>query len=723
MLLKELNLQNFQCFSSETIEFPRFGTSSILGQYSDNEQKSNGAGKSTILESILYALFGKSRTVSESDLVKQGCNGDMTVQITFIFNNQEYIVKRGRTKSGSPILFFSVDGNPLGGGIRDIDQQIIKSLGMTQEVFCATVFFEQNKIDNFTVATSSKRKEYLSSILNLEVYEKCNVAAKQLRDQLTINLSKTQGIIQNLTKLKTDRETLDNHDFTIKKNEEKKVQVEEKIVLSKAIVEEVSRSIIKFEEDLKSSSDLISQLAKLKNQYNGKLGSIEKIKRDIESKKISLKSQWDNKNLLAKQLPEFEKKKEDLNLEISKIIVKSNVEAQITKDKVSQFRQEQGEASGDIKRLKAEINSVVSLGANCPTCKQNIDQDMVAALTKEKNNNIELQQLALDGLKGMLDTLIEEQRVDDKSRALVSELKSQLIRTEGEITLSSNAKKERDEIQIQGKEQIDSFESSLISANEELKEYETQYSEMQERVNKISTPENSGLNSLKAVFEMRKREVVELEYEIKKCEENIFRAKNHIEEIEKLKKQIETESASIQERQLELQAYQDLSELFSQKGIPAIIIENTIQEIEVVTNEYLSELGSIFKVRLLTQKQTKTGDMRETLDILIELPEGVRDYNTYSGGEKTIINLCLRLALSTVLSSRNKVHFDSIFLDEVVSALDTENRENFLKLIKILSNKFSQIFIISHIQEMADVFDHSIRVIKSSSGSKVLVER
>lgn len=729
MLLRELVLQNFMPFASETIMFPQSGTVSISGEYSENVTRSNGAGKSSLIEAVLYALFGKSRTISEVDMVKQGCNADMFVQLKFDFNNQEYVVKRGRTKSGQAIIFFSINGKPIGGGVRDIDTNIIKHIGINYEVFVATVFFEQSKIDSFTIATPSRRKEYLSSILDLQVYENCSNVAKQLRDQLNSELERTQAGIFQLTKLKTEKESLDNHEFTIKKNEEKKIEVGEKISLTKVIIEETASSISKFELELKSSSDLVIQLSKLKNQYNGKLGSVERIKRDIESKKNDLKNKWDSKNLLAKQLPELEKRREEIVNEISSLEQQrsscnrdSRWEEELQKELTS-FKQQQGEVNGRIKHFNSEILSLSTLGDQCITCKQTIDRSTVENLIKTKGDQVSSDTLLIDDIKNKILKLNQDFLEDAKIKERISALKNQFIRIEGEVLLSSNAKVERDELSTQGKSQIESTEELLKTSTEELEEFKKQVDELQQKVDNFPTSENTGLDKLKLVLKMRKDELVSSENEIKRCEEYIIRAKSHLEEIQKLGIQIEQETSSIKDRQQQLQAYQDLVDLFSQKGIPAIIIENTIAEVENITNEYLAELGSVFKINVRSQRETKTGSMKETLDILIDTPEGIRDYSTYSGGEKTIINLCLRLSLSTILSSRNKVHFDSIFLDEAISALDEENRENFLKLIKILSNKFSQIYIISHLSELKDIFDHSIKVIKSSNGSKVVVER
>lgn len=728
MLIKKIQLQNFMPFTSEEVVFPN-GTISILGEYEENASRSNGAGKSSLIEAVLYALFGKSRTVSEIDMVKQGADGDMYVQLVFDFNNQEYVVKRGRTKSGQAIVFLSINGNPIGGGVRDIDANIVKSLGMTLEVFTATCFFEQNRIDSFTTATPSKRKEYLSSILDLQIYESCSLACKQLRDQLNSEYEKTQGGIQHLIRLKTEKEALDNHQFTINKNEDKKVEIEKRITTSKFIVEETSAAITRFQQELQSSSELVVNLSKLKNQYNGKLGSVEKIKRDVESKKNDLKSKWESKNLLAKMLPEIEEKKNAITSEISSFEEQRSSSGKTiewekeTSDTLNVLKQEQGEVSGRVKHLRSEISSLSTLGTQCITCKQTIDKNTVDNLIGTKESQVSSDLLVIDDIKTKITKLTQDLLDDQKIKEKLSTLKNQLVRIEGEIILSSSAKKERDEISITGKSQIESLEDILKTSIEELKELETQVQQLQERVSNLPTEENTGLDKLKIVLDMRKEEVNLLQNDIKKCDEFIIRAKTYLEEIQKLGTQIEQETSQIKDKQLQLQAYQDLVEVFSQRGIPAIIIENTVSEVENITNEYLAELGSVFKINIRSQKETKKGDLKETLDILIVTPEGVRDYSTYSGGEKTIINLCLRLSLSTVLSSRNKVHFDSIFLDEVISSLDTENRENFLKLIKILSNKFSQIFIISHIEEMKNVFDHSIKVVKSQTGSKVVVER
>jgi exonuclease SbcC len=122
-----------------------------------------------------------------------------------------------------------------------------------------------------------------------------------------------------------------------------------------------------------------------------------------------------------------------------------------------------------------------------------------------------------------------------------------------------------------------------------------------------------------------------------------------------------------------------------------------------------------------TQKETKAGEQRETLDIVV-FDNGVeKPFENYSGGEQTIINLAIRLALSRIISSLHGVQMQSLFLDEVLAELDEVNREEAIKVIAYLSKSFEQIFVISHTDEVKDIIDSSILVERYESHSEVRI--
>ena len=99
--------------------------------------------------------------------------------------------------------------------------------------------------------------------------------------------------------------------------------------------------------------------------------------------------------------------------------------------------------------------------------------------------------------------------------------------------------------------------------------------------------------------------------------------------------------------------YVELREAFGKKGVPAMMIEAAVPEIEASANALLTRMtAGRMHVRFMTQKETQAGETRETLDIQISDELGTRAYENYSGGEQFRVNFAIRLALSQLLARR-----------------------------------------------------------------------
>ena len=79
-----------------------------------------------------------------------------------------------------------------------------------------------------------------------------------------------------------------------------------------------------------------------------------------------------------------------------------------------------------------------------------------------------------------------------------------------------------------------------------------------------------------------------------------------------------------------------------------------------------------------------------------------------SGGEEDIVNLCLRLAVSQMISERTGQPFSLLILDEVFGSLDEQRRDNVLQLLHKLGNQFNQVLVISHIDLIKESLNHAI---------------
>jgi len=164
----------------------------------------------------------------------------------------------------------------------------------------------------------------------------------------------------------------------------------------------------------------------------------------------------------------------------------------------------------------------------------------------------------------------------------------------------------------------------------------------------------------------------------------------------------------------ELSIYKKLVEAFGKNGIPAFIINNTAPEIERICNDLLRELNVGFQVKIDTQKTLKSGEVSDTLDINIVSGKFVRAYYLFSGGEKFLIDLALRVALSVILLRRKGCNNSTLIIDEGMGSLDGVNSLKVVELIKLVQEKygFQKVLMVTHILNIQDLIENKIEVEK-----------
>jgi len=90
--------------------------------------------------------------------------------------------------------------------------------------------------------------------------------------------------------------------------------------------------------------------------------------------------------------------------------------------------------------------------------------------------------------------------------------------------------------------------------------------------------------------------------------------------------------------------------------------------------------------------------------------------NRFSGGEEDLANLCLRLAISQVVSHRHSGSGSSlVVLDEVFASQDAERRESILQALLRLQEIFQQVVLISHMDDIHDRVQNVLRVTESAT--------
>lgn len=171
--------------------------------------------------------------------------------------------------------------------------------------------------------------------------------------------------------------------------------------------------------------------------------------------------------------------------------------------------------------------------------------------------------------------------------------------------------------------------------------------------------------------------------------------------------------------------YKQLERAFGKDGVPALLIEQALPQIETKANEVLDRLSmGTMSVNFVTQaayKDKQRGDLKETLDIQIRDGAGKRDYEMFSGGEAFRVNFAIRLALSEVLAQRAGARLQTLVIDEGFGSQDALGRQRLVEAINLVHQDFAKILVITHIDELKDQFPTRIEVEKTARGSSIRV--
>jgi DNA repair protein SbcC/Rad50 len=177
----ELLLEGFTSFRREQrLDFSQLDLFAITG--------ATGAGKSSLLDAMTYALFGTTNRSGKqvADLVSQGSE-NLKVQLRFSVGLAQYrVTRRWRFRPKSPenkvILECWQDGNweTLGTSIVAVQNTIEQILGMDFDTFTRAIILPQGKFDEFIKGDTSKRREILRQLAGFEIFEQMRKEANDL---------------------------------------------------------------------------------------------------------------------------------------------------------------------------------------------------------------------------------------------------------------------------------------------------------------------------------------------------------------------------------------------------------------------------------------------------------------------------------------------------------------------------------------------------------------
>jgi exonuclease SbcC len=141
----------------------------------------NGAGKSTLVESIAFALYGVEAARTKKDLIRSdGVLADCEVRLVFEHGGEQYEIRRAiKGRGHTPEAELFVGDLLLAAGTTEVDAEVQRLLHMDLRVFRASVYAEQKQLDAFSDVTSSRRKEMALRLLGIKPVDEARMAAKR----------------------------------------------------------------------------------------------------------------------------------------------------------------------------------------------------------------------------------------------------------------------------------------------------------------------------------------------------------------------------------------------------------------------------------------------------------------------------------------------------------------------------------------------------------------
>jgi DNA repair protein SbcC/Rad50 len=176
--------------ATQTVDFTDLGLFAVVGD--------TGAGKSSILEAMIYALYNAC-SWSERDVHELIAADSETMKVTFDFSagGHTYRVTRSRWKApGRPALHsLRSDTDPSSGadGERAVNTALRRIVGLDYATFCKTVILPQGRFAELLLAKDSDRQRILGDLLGLDEIERLRAALEPAREDAQTLRSRLDG--------------------------------------------------------------------------------------------------------------------------------------------------------------------------------------------------------------------------------------------------------------------------------------------------------------------------------------------------------------------------------------------------------------------------------------------------------------------------------------------------------------------------------------------------
>jgi len=404
------------------IDFSSFDLACISGQ--------NGAGKSSILDAMTWALFGRARKHDESIINLESETAQVT--LTFEYEGNLYRVMRTNPRGKTTALEFHISENGAAGNagswkpltessLRETDQRISETLRLDYETFINAAFFLQGDADQFTQHNPSDRKRILSQILNLGIWEGYRKKAFQSRRNIESEISHMDG---RTSEIRLELEQEENR-------KEQLADLEKQLEAAAGLRKKQDKTV----EEIQQYQTLLPEIGNKANDLDLQVENKEKTLEALRGRLIPRAKEQeacyqalDEEKQLQEKLSFWEKSKKAL-AELDKDAQKFLEEERQRQEPLSAIVAEKARIDQEISSLAQRESTIQDLLSNLPSLEKDIKEKQEAIDRFEENLKArDEKQTELDGaLTKLSDAKAENPRLLQEMKELekrISELES-----------------------------------------------------------------------------------------------------------------------------------------------------------------------------------------------------------------------------------------------------------------------------------------------------------
>ncbi len=672
-MITSIELGNFLSHSETKLDFEN-GVTVFVGH--------NGAGKSSMIDALTFALFGKHTRKSTKGLIKRGATQGFS-KVDFTINGTQYQAVRKIDSKGGLVAKFSKKVN---GEIIEIAAGERKQLGesMTHEIEKIIVLdfeklkiasiVQQGELNSIIKAKPKEFKELINAVIGIDKLDVASMAMKEVIKNFRGNIKEKVGYDD--THIEILQRDLEKYLLELAESKPRKELLREN---HKKLQQKITKLRVKLEEDT-PKIDKIKQLEVRKQELQTYAReAIREIQHEITEKERKIQD--------CEECFQHAGLKIDLETKVENAF--QAVEG--TQDKIQ-------ELSNQVASLKEKLVLAVKLqirNNRCPVCDSTVEK--LNPLFQEEHLRKELVLIQENIVAAKKEQEMYHKKRSDLTEKLQNARDAEATLKAHSINNEEELKKIKEEINVKkiNVQKIPTFSNSNLL---EIAQIDSHSKIIFENILKLEGEiggfDQIQFTNLKNSINEKQGNLSQIDQQLGAITEKILTSEVQTEKIQKAIAELKT----VKEYMTQLDSIQ--SNIFSRDGSVATSLRSwALNSISTKASEYLTLLNTkIHRIHLSEKARDITITCYSRKEVL--------DLESLSGGEKVSVALALRLGMAKLLGSSN---LNLMILDEPTIHLDAERKKSLVGVLSQLSNISNseipmQFIIITH---DAEIFEDS----------------